>query len=66
MKKAKANLSLALLRASRDVWPEGDVFGEQDAEPEDEFMTLREILFADIKKPDGFADEEGTEKEVST
>ena len=43
--------ALALLRAAREVWPEGEVFGEEDAEPEDEFMTLREILFAEMERP---------------
>lgn len=44
-------LGLALLRASRQVWPENDVFGPQEADPEDEFMAMREILLADIPKP---------------
>ena len=43
LKRRRAAHALALLRASREVWPEGDVFGEEDAEPEDEFMILREI-----------------------
>ena len=38
------------------MWPDGDVFGEEDADPEDEFMTLREILFAEMKRPDGMPD----------
>ena len=50
--------SVALLRASREIWPEDDAFGAQDAEPEDEFMMMREILFADIPKPDNFNGEE--------
>ena len=48
--------SVALLRASRQIWPEDDAFGAQDAEPEDEFMMMREILFTDIPKPDNFKD----------
>jgi hypothetical protein len=32
----------------REVWPEGDSFGAPDAEPEEDFMALREILFADL------------------
>ena len=35
----------------REVWPENDAFGAADADAEDEFMALREILFADIPKP---------------
>ncbi len=47
--------ALALLRASRQVWPENDIFGPQDADNEDEFMAMREILFADIPRPAGLA-----------
>ncbi len=32
----------------REVWPAGDSFGAADAEPEEDFMALREILFADL------------------
>ena len=32
----------------RCVWPEGDAFGAADSEAEDDFMALREILFADL------------------
>lgn len=56
--------ALALLRAAREVWPEGDVFGEQDAEPEDEFMTLREILFAEMEKPANMPTEDGEEDDA--
>jgi len=34
------------------------VFGPADAEPEDEFRTLREILLAEMEKPDGLILEE--------
>ena len=50
--------ALALLRAAREVWPEGEVFGEEDAEPEDEFMTLREILFAEMERPSNMPPDE--------
>ena len=30
------------------MWPEGEAFGGPGAEPEEEFMTLREVLFADL------------------
>lgn len=33
------------------MWPENDAFGASDADAEDEFMALREILFANIPKP---------------
>ena len=32
----------------REVWPEREEFGSQDISPEDEFMALREVFFADI------------------
>ena len=48
----------------RDVWPEGDVFGPEDADPEDEFMALREILFAEIEEDDeGLAEEDEARNE---
>jgi len=43
-----AGKAVALLRAARAVWPEGDAFGAADSEAEEEFMALREILFADL------------------
>jgi hypothetical protein len=42
----------------REVWPENDAFGAADADAEDEFMTLREILFAEIPKPQHLRTEE--------
>ena len=32
----------------REVWPDGEVFGAADIEPEDEFMALREIHFTNL------------------
>ena len=43
------------LRASREVWPENEAFGAADADNEDEFMAMREILMADIPKPKGLS-----------
>ena len=40
----------------REVWPENDAFGAADADAEDEFMALREILFAEIPKPSHLGD----------
>ncbi len=51
--------ALSLLRSAREVWPEGEVFGAEDAEAEDEFMTLREILFAEVERPGWLPVEEG-------
>jgi hypothetical protein len=38
----------------REVWPAGDSFGAADAEPEEDFMALREILFADLGSGGGY------------
>ena len=43
---------------SSEVWPENDAFGAADADAEDEFMALREILFAEIPKPSHLGDVE--------
>ena len=32
----------------RNVWPENDSFGRTDMPPEEEFLALREIFFADL------------------
>ncbi|KAI4503486.1 hypothetical protein M0802_001708 [Mischocyttarus mexicanus] len=32
----------------REVWPENDSFGRADIPPEEEFLALREIFFADL------------------
>lgn len=40
--------SVSLMRSSREVWPEGDVFGAQGLSPEDEFMALREVFMANL------------------
>jgi len=66
LKKAHAAHALALMRAAREVWPEGEVFGPADAEAEDEFMTLREILFADMERPQGLTLEEQDEEVVDS
>ncbi|KAF7285717.1 hypothetical protein GWI33_010138 [Rhynchophorus ferrugineus] len=39
---------IGLLRASREVWPENDSFGNDNMAPEEEFLALREIFFADL------------------
>lgn len=51
IRERKAFPAVGLLRAARDVWPEQETFGANGADPEDEFMILREILFAEIPRP---------------
>lgn len=40
--------AVSLLRSSRDVWPEGNVFGSQDMDHSEEFLSLREIFMANL------------------
>uniref|UniRef100_A0A3B3CT90 Timeless circadian clock n=2 Tax=Oryzias melastigma TaxID=30732 RepID=A0A3B3CT90_ORYME len=42
--------ALALLRAAREVWPDGNVFGSSDVEPEEELELLKEILHANLPR----------------
>lgn len=32
----------------REVWPEGDVFGSADVDPDEELELLKQILHADL------------------
>ncbi|KAM4740614.1 protein timeless homolog [Anableps anableps] len=43
--------ALALLRAAREVWPDGDVFGSSDVEPEEELDLLKQISQANLPRP---------------
>ncbi|XP_012696574.1 protein timeless homolog [Clupea harengus] len=43
--------ALSLLRAAREVWPEGDVFGATDVEPDEELDLLKQILFVNLPRP---------------
>ncbi|XP_015433585.1 PREDICTED: protein timeless homolog [Dufourea novaeangliae] len=40
--------AIGLIRAAREVWPENDSFGGGNITPEEEFLALREIFFADL------------------
>lgn len=41
-------VGIGLLRAAREVWPENDSFGSPNMAPEEEFLALRDIFFADL------------------
>uniref|UniRef100_A0A3B1IWF9 Timeless circadian clock n=1 Tax=Astyanax mexicanus TaxID=7994 RepID=A0A3B1IWF9_ASTMX len=43
--------ALSLLRAAREVWPEGNVFGSAEVQPEEELELLKQILFAELPRP---------------
>nr|XP_020448590.1 protein timeless homolog isoform X2 [Monopterus albus] len=42
--------ALGLLRAAREVWPDGDVFGSADVDPEEELELLKQILHANLPR----------------
>ncbi|XP_070536276.1 protein timeless homolog [Ptychodera flava] len=48
---AQGGEAIALFRAAREVWPENDIFGASDISPEDEFMAIREIHYANLPRP---------------
>ena len=48
LKESKTHLAVALLRACRDVWPEGEVFGAPEVGPEDELLLLRELYNTEL------------------
>ncbi|XP_075880602.1 protein timeless homolog [Nelusetta ayraudi] len=43
-------MALGLLRAAREVWPEGDAFGSADVEPDEELELLKQILHANLPR----------------
>uniref|UniRef100_A0A669E589 Timeless circadian clock n=1 Tax=Oreochromis niloticus TaxID=8128 RepID=A0A669E589_ORENI len=55
--------ALGLLRAARSVWPEGDVFGSADVEPEEELELLKQILHAKLPRSSQTAVVEEEEEE---
>lgn len=48
LKEAEIHSAVALLRACRDVWPEGEVFGPPEVGPQDELLLLREVFHTDL------------------
>ncbi|KAG8007909.1 Protein timeless-like protein [Nibea albiflora] len=59
--------ALGLLRAAREVWPEGDVFGSADVEPEEELELLKQILHANLPRsspPEPVVEEEDDAAEL--
>ncbi|XP_033326523.2 circadian regulator timeout [Megalopta genalis] len=52
--------AIGLIRSARDVWPENDCFGRAGITPEEEFLSLREIFFADL----GVADDPVTQSQA--
>ncbi|EFN81173.1 Protein timeless-like protein [Harpegnathos saltator] len=48
MRQENLEQAVGLLRAAREIWPENDCFGRVNIPPEEEFLALREIFFADL------------------
>ena len=48
LRKKELPEAVSLFRASREVWPEGDIFGSQNIEPSEEFSCLRDVFMADL------------------
>ncbi|XP_029450670.1 protein timeless homolog [Rhinatrema bivittatum] len=69
---SRGSEALSLLRAAREVWPEGDAFGSSGLEPEEEVQLLKQILFADLhrqtvprrEEPEEMEEEEEIEEEL--
>ncbi|XP_071942430.1 protein timeless homolog [Antedon mediterranea] len=63
LKSGKAGEALGLLRAAREVWSDGDVFGAVDIEPQEELMALREILTTNLNVDNTVQDRSINEEE---
>ncbi|XP_015840765.1 protein timeless homolog isoform X2 [Tribolium castaneum] len=48
LRNADYENAISLLRAAREVWPENNCFGSNNMAPEEEFLALRDIFFADL------------------
>ena len=48
LKELKMDAAVALLLASRTLWPEGEVFGNLEIRPEEELLFLRTIFHTDL------------------
>uniref|UniRef100_A0AAY4E0P9 Timeless circadian clock n=1 Tax=Denticeps clupeoides TaxID=299321 RepID=A0AAY4E0P9_9TELE len=55
--------ALGLLHAAREVWPDGNVFGSPDVEPEEELDLLRQILFANLPSEPVMEEEDDNDME---
>ncbi|KAJ6658106.1 hypothetical protein lerEdw1_001582 [Lerista edwardsae] len=58
--------ALSLLRSAREVWPEGDIFGSPNLDPDEETELLRQIFFASLPRqavPEMEEPEEAAEEE---
>ncbi|XP_018327682.1 protein timeless homolog [Agrilus planipennis] len=51
LRKGNFEMAIALFRAAREVWPENDCFGEPHISPEEEFLALGDIFFAELGNP---------------
>ena len=63
LREKKLTEAVSLLRAAREVWPEGDLFGAQTISPSEEFLSFREIFMAELNPVEQMPDEEEEEDE---
>ncbi|XP_073971907.1 circadian regulator timeout isoform X3 [Rhodnius prolixus] len=49
LKTNKLEEAVAMLRASREVWPENDTFGSSTISPEEELSWFKEVFLADLQ-----------------
>lgn len=63
LRNRELNEAVSLMRSSREVWPEGNVFGSQDMDHSEEFLSLREIFMANLNPVEEVLAEETDEDE---
>ena len=63
LKDKELPMAVALLRAAREVWPEGDIFGPQESDHTQDFLTLQEIFLANLSSPQDTPVQEEVEEE---
>ncbi len=41
--------AIGLYRSARELWPEGEIFGAENMQAEDEYLELQEIMMAKLE-----------------
>ncbi|RXG71731.1 Protein timeless-like protein [Armadillidium vulgare] len=52
LRRGDLHEAVSLLRTSREIWPEGDIFGAGTMDPLEESLCLRSIFMANINPPE--------------
>ena len=63
LRDGQSGEAVALLRAARSVWSEGDVFGSANISAEDELEALRQVMMAELPTLGGGEEEERAAEE---